>query len=156
MKDLKFEQKRSLSRAEAAELLAGLAEAFREGGEAELTLGPGVELSLRVPDEFRTEVEFEVDDGEIELEIELKWPLGGGRAAPASGTASARKAPARKAAEPESAASEAATGSAEEQPEPAAPAEPSAPRGRKATSAAKQKRPPAKRTPAKRTAAKRS
>ncbi|MFJ9823953.1 amphi-Trp domain-containing protein [Streptomyces sp. NPDC101160] len=151
MKDLKFEQKRSLSRAEAAELLAGLAEAFREGGEAELTLGPGVELSLRVPDEFRTEVEFEVDDGEIELEIELKWPLGGGRATPATVAASARKAVESGAAGPG-----AATGPAEEQPEPAAPAEPSAPRSRKATSAAKPKRPPAKRTPAKRTAAKRS
>lgn len=150
MKDLKFEQKRSLSRAEAAELLAGLAEAFREGGEAELTLGPGVELSLRVPDEFRTEVEFEVDDGEIELEIELKWPMGGGRATPA------RKAAKSEAAESEDAESEAATGPAEEEPETAAPAEPSAPRSRKAASAARSKRPPAKRTPAKRTAAKRS
>ncbi|MFJ5832735.1 amphi-Trp domain-containing protein [Streptomyces sp. NPDC093089] len=76
MKDLKFEQKRSLSRVEAAELLEALAGAFREGEEAELPLGPGV-LSLRVPEEFRSEVEFEVGDGEIELEIELKWPTGG-------------------------------------------------------------------------------
>ncbi|MEX0167586.1 amphi-Trp domain-containing protein [Streptomyces sp. LMG1-1-1.1] len=77
MKDLKFEQKSSLSRIEAAELLEALAAAFREGDEAELPLGPGV-LSLRVPEEFRSEVEFEVGDGEIELEIELKWPTGGG------------------------------------------------------------------------------
>ncbi|MFE6360284.1 amphi-Trp domain-containing protein [Streptomyces sp. NPDC057806] len=75
MKDLKFEQKNSLSRLEAADQLAALAQALRDGGEAELDLGRGV-LSLRIPDELRTEVEFEVGDGEIELEIELKWPMG--------------------------------------------------------------------------------
>ncbi|MFE3580192.1 amphi-Trp domain-containing protein [Streptomyces vinaceus] len=73
MSDLKFEQKSSLSRLEAADRLSALAEALRHGGNAELELGPGT-LSLRVPDEIRTEVEVEVGDGEIELEIELKWP----------------------------------------------------------------------------------
>ncbi|MFF0217687.1 amphi-Trp domain-containing protein [Streptomyces vinaceus] len=73
MSDLKFEQKSSLSRLEAADQLSALAEALRHGGNAELELGPGT-LSLRVPDEIRTEVEVEVGDGEIELEIELKWP----------------------------------------------------------------------------------
>ncbi|MFE1825733.1 amphi-Trp domain-containing protein [Streptomyces yangpuensis] len=71
MKDLKFEQKSSLSRLEAADQLSALAEALRHGGNAELQLGPGT-MSLRVPDELRTEVE--VGDGEIEMEIELKWP----------------------------------------------------------------------------------
>ncbi|MER6448836.1 amphi-Trp domain-containing protein [Streptomyces virginiae] len=73
MKDLKFEQKSSLSRLEAADQLAALAEALRHGGNAELELGPG-KMSLRVPDELRTEIEVEVGDGEIEMEIELKWP----------------------------------------------------------------------------------
>ncbi|CAM5250219.1 amphi-Trp domain-containing protein [Streptomyces avidinii] len=73
MKDLKFEQKRSLSRLEAADQLSALAEALRHGGNAELQLGPG-KMSLRVPDELRTEIEVEVGDGEIEMEIELKWP----------------------------------------------------------------------------------
>ncbi|ARE76058.1 amphi-Trp domain-containing protein [Streptomyces sp. NPDC059558] len=73
MKDLKFEQKRSLSRLEAADQLSALAEALRHGGNAELELGPG-KMSLRVPDELRTEIEVEVGDGEIEMEIELKWP----------------------------------------------------------------------------------
>ncbi|MFB7781824.1 amphi-Trp domain-containing protein [Streptomyces vinaceus] len=73
MSDLKFEQKSSLSRLEAADQLSALAEALRHGGNAELELGPGT-LSLRIPDEIRTEVEVEVGDGEIELEIELKWP----------------------------------------------------------------------------------
>ncbi|MDA5279248.1 amphi-Trp domain-containing protein [Streptomyces sp. Isolate_45] len=75
MSDLKFEQKRSLSRSEAAEQLSALAEALREGGNAEVTLGSGV-LSLRVPDELRSEIEIEVDGDEIELEIELKWTTG--------------------------------------------------------------------------------
>ncbi|MGW7318741.1 amphi-Trp domain-containing protein [Streptomyces sp. NPDC054854] len=75
MSDLKFEQKRSLSRSEAAEQLSALAEALREGGNAEVTLGSGV-LSLRMPDELRSEIEIEVDGDEIELEIELKWTTG--------------------------------------------------------------------------------
>lgn len=75
MSDLKFEQKGSLSRSEAAEQLSALAEALREGGNAEVTLGSGV-LSLRVPDELRSEIEIEVDGDEIELEIELKWTTG--------------------------------------------------------------------------------
>ncbi|TXS29741.1 amphi-Trp domain-containing protein [Streptomyces sp. ms191] len=73
MKDLKFEQKRSLSRLEAADQLSALAEALRQGGEAELELGSGT-LSMRIPEELRSEVEFEVGDGEIELEIEFTWP----------------------------------------------------------------------------------
>ncbi|MGW6687060.1 amphi-Trp domain-containing protein [Streptomyces sp. NPDC054961] len=72
MKDLTFEQKSSLSRLEAADRLSALAEALRHGGNAELDLGPGT-LTLRIPDELRTEIEVEVGDGEIELEIEFKW-----------------------------------------------------------------------------------
>jgi amphi-Trp domain-containing protein len=72
MKDLKFEQKSSLSRTEAAELLSALAAALKRGGQVELELGPGV-LSMHVPDNLRSEVEVEVGDGEVELEIELKW-----------------------------------------------------------------------------------
>ncbi|MEU0939371.1 amphi-Trp domain-containing protein [Embleya sp. NPDC005971] len=73
MKDLKFEQKGSLSRSEAAELLSALAAALMSGGDVELELGSGV-LSMYVPDELRSEVEVEVGEGEVELEIELKWP----------------------------------------------------------------------------------
>ncbi|MFD5715716.1 amphi-Trp domain-containing protein [Streptomyces pharetrae] len=79
MKDVKFEHKRSLSRTEAADQLAALAQALREGGEAELELGSGV-LSLRIPDELSSEVELEVGDGEVQLEVELTWPA----AAPAA------------------------------------------------------------------------
>ena len=81
MKDLKFEQKASLSRIEAADQLTALAAALREGGEAELELGPAT-LSLRIPDDLRSEVEVEVGNGEIELEIEFKWPTATARTAP--------------------------------------------------------------------------
>ncbi|MFF0597572.1 amphi-Trp domain-containing protein [Streptomyces antibioticus] len=92
MSDLKFEQKRSLSRREAADLLTALAGALREGGRAELDLGSGV-LGLRVPDRLHGEIEVEVEDGKIELEIEFTWPITPHEpaAAPQPATATARK-----------------------------------------------------------------
>ncbi|MEU8513551.1 amphi-Trp domain-containing protein [Kitasatospora sp. NPDC048545] len=75
MKDLEFEQKRTLSRAEAADQLEALAAALRRGGQAELELGPG-KLTLRIPDELETEIEVELGDGKMELEIELSWHTG--------------------------------------------------------------------------------
>ncbi|MFH8733425.1 MULTISPECIES: amphi-Trp domain-containing protein [unclassified Streptomyces] len=95
MKDLKFEQKRSLSRLEAADQLSALAAALREGGDAELELGSAT-LSLRVPDALRSEVEVEVGNGEIELEIEFKWPTAPTRTAPSRTAAGTEKATARK------------------------------------------------------------
>ncbi|MFD8228639.1 amphi-Trp domain-containing protein [Streptomyces massasporeus] len=80
MTDLKFEQKRSLSRQEAADQLTALADALREGGDAELELGPGT-LGLRIPDDLHSELEVEIDGGEVELEIELKWTTAPKRAA---------------------------------------------------------------------------
>ncbi|WP_318211201.1 MULTISPECIES: amphi-Trp domain-containing protein [unclassified Streptomyces] len=105
MKDLKFERKRSLSRLEAADQLTALADALRAGGEAELRLGDGT-LSLRIPDELRSEVELEVGDGEIELEIELKWSTdrprrtAPSRAVAGSDRAAKRSAPKRSAPKP--------------------------------------------------------
>ncbi|AWT41125.1 MULTISPECIES: amphi-Trp domain-containing protein [Streptomyces] len=72
MKDLEFEQRRTLSRAQAADQLEALAAALRRGGQAELALGPGT-LTVRIPDELRTEIEVELEDGEIDLEIEFSW-----------------------------------------------------------------------------------
>lgn len=86
MNDIKFEQKDSLTRLEAADQLSALAVALRHGGHAELDFGPGT-LSFRVPDDLRTELEVEVGDGNIELEIELKWPATKAGAAASDGTA---------------------------------------------------------------------
>lgn len=94
MKDLKFEQKRSLSRQEAADQLTALADALREGGDAELELGPGT-LGLRIPDDLHSEMEVEIGDGEIELEIELKWATAQAPA-PRSGTDAPAEQPKRK------------------------------------------------------------
>ncbi|MFJ8107195.1 amphi-Trp domain-containing protein [Streptomyces sp. NPDC096132] len=90
MKDLKFEQKRSLSRLEAADQLMALAAALREGGDAELELSPGT-LSLRIPDDLRSEMEVEIGNGEIELEIEFKWPTAPTRTAPSRTVAATEK-----------------------------------------------------------------
>ncbi|MFB7618273.1 amphi-Trp domain-containing protein [Kitasatospora sp. NPDC056181] len=85
MKDLKFEQKKSLSRLEAADLLSAIADALRHGDGAKLDFGPGT-VSLRIPEELRSEIEIEVGDGQLELEVELKWPV------PSAGTGSPRAA----------------------------------------------------------------
>ncbi|MFJ8662103.1 amphi-Trp domain-containing protein [Streptomyces sp. NPDC093795] len=73
MKDLEFEQKRSVSRLEAAEQLMALATALKDGGQIEWDVGHG-KLSLRVPDELHSGIEVEMGEGKIELEIELEWP----------------------------------------------------------------------------------
>ncbi|MGW4391671.1 amphi-Trp domain-containing protein [Streptomyces sp. NPDC004685] len=95
MRDLKFEQKRTLSRLEAADQLTAFADALREGGDAELELGAGT-LSLRLPDDLRSEIEVEVGDGEIELEIEFKWPTASARTASSRTVADTQEATARK------------------------------------------------------------
>lgn len=103
MKDLKFEQKRPMSRLEAADLLMAFAAALREGGDAELDLGSGT-LGLRVPDDLHGEMEIEVGDGEIELEFEFTWPTGPAPTAPSqtsTGTQEARKRRKRAPAKPE-------------------------------------------------------
>ncbi|MCF2533144.1 amphi-Trp domain-containing protein [Yinghuangia soli] len=95
MADLKFEQKRPMSRLEAADQLMAFAEALREGGETDVDLGSGT-LSLRIPDDLRSEIEIEVGDGEIELEIEFKWPIRRTPAAPSPTPSSTKETPARR------------------------------------------------------------
>jgi amphi-Trp domain-containing protein len=74
MSDVKLESKESVSRAEAADLLAMLASAFTAGGHTELPFGPGT-VTLHIPDRVRAEFEVEVDGDEIELEIEFTWSM---------------------------------------------------------------------------------
>jgi amphi-Trp domain-containing protein len=72
MSDMKVELKESLTRQQAADKLSTLARALAEGGKVDLELGDTT-MSLRVPDEVRSEFEVEVDGDEFELELELKW-----------------------------------------------------------------------------------
>ncbi|MFI9123695.1 amphi-Trp domain-containing protein [Streptomyces bikiniensis] len=130
MKDLKFEQKRSVSRLEAAEQLMALATALKEGGDVEWDIGHG-RLGLHVPDELRTEIEVETGEGEVELEIELKWPVAGAR--PERGKS-------RRSAEPEEAAEAEETAEAEEATETRRPAK--APAGRKERAGHRKAAPP--------------
>src|SRR3954464_14751173 len=81
MSGLKVEQKQSLSRAEAAKLVADLAEGLQGDGEVTLKLGGGT-VELTVGSQIRCELEVEADGEKFELELELKWSSsnGGGAA----------------------------------------------------------------------------
>jgi len=72
MSGLKVEQKQSLSRAEAAKLVADLAEGLKGDGEVTLKLGGGT-VELTVGSTVRCELEVEADGEKFELELELKW-----------------------------------------------------------------------------------
>ena len=72
MSDLELKRKESLTRAEVAKRLSAFAEALASGRDVELEMGD-TSMSLRVPDDVRSEFEVEVDGDEIEIEIELKW-----------------------------------------------------------------------------------
>jgi amphi-Trp domain-containing protein len=74
MSDVKVERKESLSREEAAQLLALLSKAFTTGDHAELPFGPS-EVSLHIPDRVRAELEVEVEGDEVEVEVEFKWSM---------------------------------------------------------------------------------
>ena len=77
MSGLKVEQKQSLSRAEAAKLVADLAEGLKGDGEVTLKLGGGT-VELTVGSQVRCELEIEADGDKFELELELKWSSSNG------------------------------------------------------------------------------
>lgn len=74
MSDVKVERKESLSRDEAAQLLALLSRAFTTGDHAELPFGPS-SVSLNIPDRVRAELEVEVEGDEVQVEVEFKWSM---------------------------------------------------------------------------------
>jgi amphi-Trp domain-containing protein len=80
MSELKVEQKQSLSRTEAAQLVADLAEGLKGDGAVTLHLGGGT-VELTVGTQIRCELEVEVDGNELELELELKWSSSNGASA---------------------------------------------------------------------------
>jgi amphi-Trp domain-containing protein len=81
MSDMKVELKESLTRQQAADRLSALAQAIAEGGKVDLELGEAT-VTLRVPDDMRTEFEVEVDGDELELELEFKWSMARAEASP--------------------------------------------------------------------------
>jgi len=82
MSDVKVERKESLSRDDAATLLALLARAFTAGDHAELPFAPN-SVSLHIPDQVHAELEVEVEGDEVEVEIEFKWSMAEHEDAPA-------------------------------------------------------------------------
>jgi amphi-Trp domain-containing protein len=74
MSDVKVEYEQTISRDEAATLLAQLARAFSGEHDAEFPFGPGT-VKLHVPGSVRAELEVEVEDDKVEVEIEFTWPL---------------------------------------------------------------------------------
>jgi amphi-Trp domain-containing protein len=80
MSGLKVEQKQSLSRTEAARLVADLAEGLKGDGAVTLHLGGGT-VELTVGTAVRCELEVEADGDEFELELELKWSSSDGASA---------------------------------------------------------------------------
>jgi amphi-Trp domain-containing protein len=72
MPAMKFEQKQTLSRAEAAARLSAIADALGADEKFQLERG-GEKLELDVPDQVRFELEIEIKGDETELEVEIKW-----------------------------------------------------------------------------------
>jgi len=64
---MKHKEHLTLSRAEVAQRLRGLAEQFESGA---LHLG---DVEGPVPDRAEAELEYEVRDGKGELELEIEW-----------------------------------------------------------------------------------
>jgi amphi-Trp domain-containing protein len=82
MSDVKVERKESLSRDDAATLLALLSRAFTAGDHAQLPFAPN-SVSLHIPDQVHAELEVEVEGDEVEVEIEFKWSMAEHEDAPA-------------------------------------------------------------------------
>lgn len=74
MSDVKMEYEQTISRGEAAALLAQLARALAGDHDAEFPFGQSM-VKLHVPPRLRAELEVEVEDDEVEVEIEFSWPL---------------------------------------------------------------------------------
>jgi len=74
--DLKVERKQTLSREDAARLVAALAEGMSSGGKVTVQLGSST-LELSMAAQVDCELEVAVDGDEIELELELKWSTSG-------------------------------------------------------------------------------
>lgn len=72
MELLELQEKTTVAREEAAARMHQIADELASGNDIVLESG-AIRFVSRVPDEVRLKVEFEVEDGETEFEIELTW-----------------------------------------------------------------------------------
>jgi amphi-Trp domain-containing protein len=72
MELLEIKQKETMRREEVADRLRALADALARHNDVEFERG-GMQFTVKVPDEVHVKVEFEIEDGGTELEIELTW-----------------------------------------------------------------------------------
>ncbi len=69
---LDIEEKRTMSREEAAQLLRQLADTLSRHNEVAFTR-EGKQFHLKVADQVEVELEIEVDDDESSIEVEISW-----------------------------------------------------------------------------------
>ena len=69
---VEIEQKETVSRKEVVTRLRRLASQLAKGNDVKFDQG-AVAITVHIPDEVQLKVELEVETGERELEIELKW-----------------------------------------------------------------------------------
>jgi amphi-Trp domain-containing protein len=72
MSDVKVERKVTMTRHEAADWLADIAESLNGKGRVSIQLADST-VEMDVPERVRCEAEVEVDGDEVEVEFELKW-----------------------------------------------------------------------------------
>jgi amphi-Trp domain-containing protein len=69
---IEFEEKRHVSREEAAAVLRTLADHLARHNDLEFTR-EGLRYTVDVPDSVEIEVEIEIGDKESELEVKISW-----------------------------------------------------------------------------------
>lgn len=72
MELIEFEEKRRVSREEAAAVLRALADNLARHNDLEFTR-EGLRYTVDVPDSVEIEVEIEIGDKESELEVKIAW-----------------------------------------------------------------------------------
>lgn len=73
MSDLiELKEKVQVSREEAAARLRDIADQLSRHNDLEFERG-GMHIKAKVPDQVHLKLEFEIEDGKTEMEIELTW-----------------------------------------------------------------------------------
>lgn len=67
-----IKDKQRVRREDAAKRLREIADQLERHNDLEFERN-GISIKTRVPDEIDMKIEFEIEDGETEMEIELTW-----------------------------------------------------------------------------------